>query len=327
MKAVNATFGPYLDWLAQERDASPHTVSGYRKDLAAFAAWHRGAYGEDPDPAKVTAVDLREYQGWLRNVRNLRPATINRRMKALKGWLEWCAKRGLAPRVPEFPRGVPEAKRAPQGLERADVNRLLREVEREANARDIALVRVMLSCGLRLSEACSLRISDVSLSDRSGTLIVRSGKGGRWREVPVPPEARKALRAWLAERERRHAGSEWLFPGEDDSRPLSASAAWRAVKKYGWKARIPTLKPHVLRHTCATNMLRAGAQLTEVAAMLGHARLDTTAKYTVPSAADLARAAERGGRRSRSSIADRGGGRRSGGSRSRGRGVSPAPCF
>lgn len=289
---AKTAFDAYLDWLTRERDASPHTISGYRKDLAAFAAWHRDTYGEDPDPAKVTAVDLREYQAWLRNVRRLKPATVNRRVKAVKSWLAFCVRRGLAPRLPEFPRGVAETRRAPQGLDRAEINRLLREVEREANARDTALLRVMLSCGLRLSEACGLKLSDVTLGDRSGTIVVRSGKGGKWREVPVPPEARKALRAWLAVRQTRHAG-EWLFPGEDDGRPLSTSAAWRVVKKYAWKARIPELKPHALRHTCATNMLRAGAQLTEVAAMLGHARLDTTARYTIPSPADVARAAER----------------------------------
>lgn len=292
--AAKTVLDAYLGWLAGERDASPHTVAGYRKDLAAFAAWHRETYGEDPDPAKVTAVDLREYQSWMRNVKALRPATINRRMKAVKSWLGWCAKRGLAPRLPEFPKGVSEARRAPQGLDRAEVNRLLREVEREGNARDIALVRVMLSCALRVSEACVLKVADVSLGDRSGTIVVRSGKGGKWREVPVPPEARKALKAWLAVREKRHAASEWLFPGEDDARPLSTSAAWRVVKKYAWKARIPNLKPHALRHTCATNMLRAGANLVEVAAILGHARLDTTARYTIPSPADVARAAERG---------------------------------
>lgn len=290
---AKTAFDAYLSHLSTERDASPHTVSGYRKDLAAFAAWHRDAYGEDPDPARVTAVDLREYQSWMRAVKGLKPATVNRRMKAVKSWLTWCSGQGLAPRVPEFPRGVPEAKRAPQGLERAEINRLLREVEREANARDMALVRVMLSCGLRLSEACGLKVSDVSLGDRSGTIVVRSGKGGKWREVPVPPEARKSLKAWLAEREKRHSG-EWLFPGASAEKPLTESAAWRGIKKYAWKARILGLHPHALRHTCATNMLRTGAQLTEEAAMLGHTRLDTTTRYTIPSPADVARAAERG---------------------------------
>lgn len=290
---MGETFEAYLSYLSGERDASPHTVNGYRKDLSTFAAWYRDTYGEDPAPTKVTAVDLREYQAWMRTAKALKPATVNRRLKALKSWLSWCVRQGLAPRVPEFPKGVPEVKRAPQSLGRAEVNRLLREIEREGNARDAALVRVMLSCGLRVSEACRLKVGDVDIGERHGTLIVRHGKGGKWREVPIPAQARRALMAWLVERARKHGG-EWLFPGADDSRPLTTSAAWRVVKKYAWKARIPDLRPHALRHTCATNMLQGGAQLTEVAAMLGHARLDTTARYTVPALSDLARAAEKG---------------------------------
>ncbi|MGB9920178.1 MAG: tyrosine-type recombinase/integrase [Moorellales bacterium] len=290
---MGSAFKAYLEWLKDERNASSHTVAGYAKDLAAFEAWYCETFREELDPANITAVDLREYQSWMRTVKLLRPATVNRRMKALKSWLGWCVGQGRIPRMPDFPRSVPEARHAPQGLERAEVNRFLRELEREGNPRDTALVRLLLSCGLRLSEACNLRVADLSLSERSGSLIVRSGKGGKWREVPVPPEARKALRAWLAVREKRHSG-EWLFPGGDDSRPLSASAAWRVVRKYAWRARIPGLHPHTLRHTCATNMLRSGASLVEVAAVLGHVRLDTTARYTVPSAADLERAAERG---------------------------------
>ncbi|MBC7106940.1 MAG: tyrosine-type recombinase/integrase, partial [Firmicutes bacterium] len=87
---------------------------------------------------------------------------------------------------------------------------------------------------------------------------------------------------------------EWLFPGKDLSEHLSPSAAWRAVKKYAWRARMPGLKPHVLRHTCATNMLRGGADIVTAAEILGHARLDATRIYTRPSMADMARALERG---------------------------------
>jgi len=274
-------------------DASPNTVRGYRLDLSHFARWFRESTGEEPDPAKVTSVDLREYQSFMR-VRGLKPNTVNRRLKAVKAWLKWAAEEGLAPRLPDFPRDVPQGRKAPQALERAEQNRLLRELEKEGDARDRALVRLMLSCGLRLSEACGLLAEDVSLDGKRAAVTVRSGKGGKWRELPLPPEARKALREWLAERERKGIRSEWLFPGKDPSEHLSPSAAWRAVKKYAWRARVPGLKPHVLRHTCATNMIRSGAALTEVAACLGHARLDTVMVYTRPGMADLARALERG---------------------------------
>ena len=77
----------------------------------------------------------------------------HRRMKALKSWLSWCVNEGLAPRIPDFPKGIPEARQVPQALKRAKVNRLLQEVEREGDPRDAGLIiRLMLSCGLRVSE-------------------------------------------------------------------------------------------------------------------------------------------------------------------------------
>jgi len=287
-----ASVRDFLDRLARS-GASPNTVNGYRKDLAAFARWFRETAGEEPDPARVTSVDLREWQSHMR-VRGRKPNTVNRRLKAVKAWLKWAVEEGLAPRLPDFPKDVPQGRKAPQALERAEVNRLLRELEKEGDARDKALVRLMLSCGLRLSEAVSLRAEDVSLDGRQASVTVRSGKGGKWRELPLPPEARKAMAAWFQERERKGIRSEWLFPGKDPSEPLSASAAWRAVKKYAWKARIPGLRPHVLRHTCAANMIRSGAALTEVAGALGHASLNTVMVYGRPSLNDMARALERG---------------------------------
>ena len=290
---MSETFDRYFSHL-RETGSSFHTITGYRKDLLAFARWYLETCGEEPEPEKVTSIDLREYQSWMRNVKGLKPNTVNRRMKAVKSWLSWCVDEGLAPRLPDFPKGVPEARRAPEALERAEVNRLLREVEREGDPRDAALIRLMLSCGLRVSEAVSLRLEDVDVGERHGVITVRKGKGGKYREVPVPPAARKALREWLAVREKEYPRSPWLFPGASGEGHLTECAVWRVVKKYAWKARIPDLHPHTLRHTCATNMLRSGANLIEVATVLGHARLDSTAVYTRPSAADLARAMERG---------------------------------
>lgn len=284
--AENA-LGAFLGYLS-EKGASAHTLAGYRRDLLAFFGWFRESAGEEPSPERVTSVDLREWQSFLRGAKGLKPNTVNRRLKAVKAWLTWAVKEGLAPRVPEFPKDVPQAKQAPQSLGRAEVNRLLREVEKEGDARDTALIRLLLSCGLRISEAVSLKVSDLDLGERRGVVTVRYGKGSKHREVPVPPEARKALRAWL----EKHPGGEWLFPGPNGH--LTVSSAWRVVKKYAWRAKLPSLRPHQLRHTCAKNMLRAGADLATVAGVLGHSRLDTTAVYVRPSLSDMAAALERG---------------------------------
>ncbi|MGQ9498393.1 MAG: tyrosine-type recombinase/integrase [Desulfotomaculales bacterium] len=271
--------------------ASDHTVRGYRRDLAAFSRWFRET-GEEPAPANVTSLDLKEYQRYLLEVCHKKAATVNRQMRAVQCWLRWACNQGKIGRVPEFPHAVAVQKTAPKALDRAAVNRLLRELEKENNARDQARVRLMLSCGLRVSEVVSLRVSDLDIGERHGLLTVQKAKGTRQRKVPVPPETRRALRAWLSERAEKHGG-QWLFPGKTDEKHLTTCAAWRTVKKYAWRARIPGLHPHTLRHTCATNLLRAGADLVTVAEFLGHARLDTTAVYTRPSLGDLARAAER----------------------------------
>lgn len=279
-------FSFFGDYLLRE-GKSRLTVEGYLGDLTHFAGWFSGTTGEEVDPAKVTSVDLREYRDWMVS-RGLKPATVNRRLMAVKAWLKWAVKEGLAPRLPDFPKEVPQVRTAPRGLERAEVNRLLRELEKENDPRDTALVRLMLSCGLRISEAVSLRVEDVEIGERRGRVVVRSGKGEKWREVPLPPETRRALKEWL----EKHPGGEWLFPGREGDH-LSAGAAWKMVKKYAYRARIPFLKPHDLRHTFAYSMLRAGADLTAVADVLGHARLNTTAIYTRPKMRDLERFVEK----------------------------------
>ncbi len=79
---------------------------------------------------------------------------------------------------------------------------VLREIERRGKARDLALVRILMSCRLRVSEAVNIQLADLKIGERHGVVIVRSGKGNKYREVPIPPEARKAIKEWLAEREK-----------------------------------------------------------------------------------------------------------------------------
>ncbi|HBT46913.1 MAG TPA: hypothetical protein DEA73_03390 [Peptococcaceae bacterium] len=168
-------------------------------------------------PEKITSMDLRKYQGWMRNAKGLRPNTVNRRMKALKSWLSWCVDQGLNPRLPDFPKGIPEAIRVPEALERAEVNRLLWEVERERDPRDAALIRLMLSCGLRVSEAVSLRLEDVNIGERRGAIVVRSGKGGRYREVPVVRHQQRDKNNGPACEQKQCRPGEKLFSGDRKS--------------------------------------------------------------------------------------------------------------
>ncbi|OPX88220.1 MAG: Tyrosine recombinase XerS [Pelotomaculum sp. PtaB.Bin104] len=144
---------------------------------------------------------------------------------------------------PNVPRKVQTQPTPPKALERNEQNRLLREVERRGKQRDVALVRLLLSCGLRVSEAVLLQVSDLDIGERHGKLTVRQGKGNKWREVPVPPEARRALKEWLDERERRYNACLFLFPIRMVaisppgawSKPLKTMAAlpaWTYIRTY-----------------------------------------------------------------------------------------------
>jgi integrase/recombinase XerC len=268
---------------------APPTARAYAEDLRDFACWFEQTNGRGLESGLVTSIDLREYQQHVLAVRGLKPATVNRRLCAVRAWLKWCRERGLVDSLPRFPRRASEPARAPKALDRVEAGRLERAVEREGTPRDRALVALMLHAGLRVGEVVSLRVDDVELSERKAKVVIRAGKGAKRREVPLGPEARRALREYL---EARHPG-EWLFPGRGGGH-VTARAVQAAVKKYAYLARLVAgqVTPHVLRHTFATRLLRGGADIVVVAGLLGHARLDTTARYTRPRWEEMERAVE-----------------------------------
>jgi len=270
-----------------EQTKSSGTAKTYSHCLLWFLNWWKHNVGETFDAVAITSVDLKEYQRYLEE-QGLKPATINLRMRAIASFLQWALDVGLIERIPRFPKTISEQKRPPQALERAEVNRLLRELEKEGKARDIAFVRLLLSCGLRISEVVQLRVEDVKMSERKGTVTVRYGKGNKWRVVPIPAQTREAIQTWLSVKPE----SPWLFPSQKNSlKPIDQTQGWRIVTKYAQRAGL-TFHPHTLRHTFAYTLLRSGADLVSVAELLGHSSLETTKIYTRPKMEDLERFVE-----------------------------------
>jgi site-specific recombinase XerD len=222
-------------------------------------------------------------------VRRAAPATVNRRVAALRGFFAFLYAKGDVPSNPAARlTGVRLVRAAPKALASPELRRLLREARRSANPLHRAVVLVLAHTGLRVSELCALRVSDVVISERRGKLIVR-GKGEKVREVPLNAEARWALREWLAVRPT--VPSDALFVGRRGG--LTPNGVWGIVRKCARRAGVDA-HPHMLRHTFATRLLReAGADLVTVAELLGHESLDTTARYTRPSESDLEAAVER----------------------------------
>lgn len=271
----------------QAEDKSPHTIRAYKSDLAHFLRWYARTVGEEPrSVADITGTDIREYRAHLLNTARATPATVNRRLAALKRLAAWAQARGERPGYTIGRNGVrpvPREPLAPRWLERRQVLALLRAVERGGKKRDMAIVTLLLAAGLRAGELCSLRLADLTLGERSGSVVVR-GKGQRYRTVPLSAGARRALREYLAVRPQ--AADDHLFLSRL-LRPLTPNALQRLIAVYARQAGLEGVTPHTLRHTCAKDLLDRGANLVAVAALLGHSRLDTTRIYTAPSQADL----------------------------------------
>ncbi|RLC77141.1 MAG: integrase [Chloroflexi bacterium] len=272
-----------------ERRYSAHTTAAYLSDLSDFKKWFEETNGEAFDPSAVTSIDVREYRRYLLN-RKAKPATINRRLAALSTFFRWAKAEGLAKENPTGDvRGVQATRLAPRWLSRKEQLALLRAVHKRGKARDIAIITLLLHTGLRVSEACSLRLADLKLNKRKGELRVR-GKGLKERVVPLNAEVRKALRDYLAVRPA--VEHDFVFVGQRGE-PLTPSGIQRLVKGYACRAGLEDCTPHVLRHTFAKNLVDSGVPLDRVAALLGHENLNTTRIYTAPSLQDLMEAVER----------------------------------
>src|SRR5881275_2933433 len=204
--------GRFLQDLARQ-EASAQTRRAYQLDLLHFAKWFAQSVAETFSPEAITPTDVREYRGYLSNVEHRQPATVNRRLAALRRFFQWAKAVGLAKELPtENVKGVASAPRAPHWLEKRDVDRLIRTVERHGNTRDLAIVLTLRHTGIRVSELCSLTLSDVETSERKGSLIVRSGKGGKFRVLPLNLDARRAIASYLEVRPT--VSADQLFIGQ-----------------------------------------------------------------------------------------------------------------
>ena len=265
---------------------SPRTQDRYRAALAEFASWYRQTFYDDPDPALLTDLEVRDYVAHLRSVRRLSPSSIHLRLSAIRGLLKSL---GRTLRV----KG-PRMQRAPvRALSARELGRLFAAAEGEGwiDKRNIALLALMAKAGLRVGEVVALEAEDIRLSERSGWAIIRSGKGNKRREVPLNAEVRAALRAYLEARPPFPA--ERLFVSRTGA-PLSARDVQRLVAALAQKARIEgKVTPHTLRHTFATRAVEKGVDLAALSALLGHESLATTSRYLHPSRERLAEAVER----------------------------------
>jgi site-specific recombinase XerD len=270
------------------QEAAAKTITNYRSDLVCFGRWLVQTTGEHFAAEAITPSDLRDYRQHLLTIERRKPATINRRLAALRRFCAWAT---ATKRIPENPtdqvKGITTVPTAPKSLEKRELDRLLRVAERAGNKRNLAILHVLRHTGLRVSEVCALRLDELNVSERKGSVTVRSGKGVKHRVVPLNADARRALTDYLAIRPT--ITDDHLFLGQRGE-GLKPQGVEIMVKQYARLAGLDGVSPHTLRHTFAKTALDSGTDLVTVATLMGHERLETTAIYTKPSDRDLERA-------------------------------------
>lgn len=276
----------FLDHLAVERDASPHTIAAYGRDLAELLA-HLPAKARPDD---VTAAQLREHLARLR-ARGLSARSTSRGLAACRSLWKWMLEEGLVRTDPT--REVLPARQGhaiPRVLDPDQVDRLLAPPPRShgpLHERDQALLELLYATGARASEVAGLLAQSAVEGLRAVTPIATlrvSGKGRKERLVPLGARARAAVETWLA------SGRPRLDKGESEGRllisragrPIGRIEVFRVVKKRLLLAGLPreSASPHTLRHSFATHLVERGADLRVVQELLGHARVTTTQVYT-----------------------------------------------
>ena len=282
---VTGELGDFLNYLTYERNVSINTVDAYRTDLESFVAFLCNEYftlGRDQlDLARVDHLTIRSYLSHLAR-RKLSRSSIARQLSALRSFFKFLMREGTLKSNPARTVATPKReKHLPAVLQSSDIAILLEQPDtaRPLGVRDLAWLELLYASGLRISELVGIELDDIELKAR---LVKVRGKGSKERIVPFGSKAEAAVRAWLVARAE--------FAQDSDESALfvnyrGAKITTRSVRRlFDGYVRAASMRsgvsPHTLRHSFATHLLNAGADLRGIQELLGHASLSTTQRYT-----------------------------------------------
>lgn len=263
----------FLDYIRSEKGLSPHTLEAYGRDITAFGSFFQGKHPKEAEPGDILA-----FLSFLKS-KNYASSTICRTLIAVKVFFRFLKKEGEisvdlgryfdTPRLWQL---IPEV------LTPEEVDALLAQpaTEDPLGARDQAILELLYATGMRVSELCSLRLTDLS-----DTFVKVYGKGKKERIIPVGKKAILAVDHYLIHyRGEVQLKEEPLFISPR-GKPVSRITVWSRVKTYARAAGIAkSISPHTLRHSFATHLLENGADLRLIQDMLGHVDIGTTDRYT-----------------------------------------------
>jgi len=282
---VTNEVGDFLDYLTYERNVSVHTIAAYRDDLESFIGFLCNDYltqaRDQLDLGRVDHLAVRAYLAHLSR-RKLSRASVARHLSALRTFFKYLVREGAVEANPARTVSTPKReKHLPAVLQTSDVALLLEQPDTSTNLgiRDAAWLELLYASGLRISELTGIELDDLELRSR---LVKVRGKGSKERIVPFGSKAEAALRAWLAVRGElaRDPDEQAVFVNYR-GRKITTRSVRRLFDTYLRKASLRAgISPHTLRHSFATHLLNAGADLRSIQELLGHASLSTTQKYT-----------------------------------------------
>lgn len=292
-KSGNNFCEEFLEHMRSQRGMSGYTVRNYSQSILEFITWYKEQFGDGPDWKSLGRDTFRFYLRWLGR-KELKRAAIRLRFSALRSFYRFLIRRGYVEFMPIKDVSIPkQEKRLPRFLTTDQILALLKApideydrikttgsiAERTALLRDAAILELIYSSGLRISEVCGLRVADIVWE--SQVIRVR-GKGSKERLLPVGKPALDAIKTYWSSLPFTPSGAMPVFFAKPDSvDPVYPRIIQMRLKRYLIAAGLdPHISPHKLRHSFATHMLDAGADLRSVQELLGHAHLSTTQVYT-----------------------------------------------
>ena len=283
----------FTEYIIKTRNYSAHTATAYVADIDDFLRFFAEFKGANVSVGDLSRADTICFRAWLANRQNrgLSFKSTARALSALRGFYKYLAKHhnikndaiGLisSPRVPK------KLSKAIDASDVADMNGAIHVIDNSEPwiaARDWALVTLLFGCGLRISEALSLRNSDIAGAPESLRIV---GKGAKERVVPVLPAVYAAIKKYTELRPFGNAPTDELFRSVRGL-PMSARMAEKVIEKLRNYLQLPDyVTPHALRHTFATALLADGADLRSLQELLGHSSLSTTQLYTKVNMAEI----------------------------------------
>ena len=272
----------FLKILKIEKGLAENSILSYKRDLAKYHAFIENRQRID-NIANVSQRNLRAYVRYL-NAENISPNSIKRAISCIRNYHQFLVSEGKMDNNPVLQIDTPKvARKLPNVLSVEEIDKILHFIPKKAPMakRDIAIFEMMYSCGLRVTELCNFKMSNILWDSE---MVRVDGKGGRQRFVPIGPIARTNLKNYISKERpaliKNNPNIPELFLSRNGNK-LTRMMIWILLKKWTSTAEITKeVSPHTLRHSFATHLLEGGADLRSVQEMLGHADISTTQIYT-----------------------------------------------